>query len=375
MAPASWKALFEPAGPGAHAVEVRVFVRGGHPLLVIPTGPRFPAGTAFALYAPQTLVARIANLAWRWSLPVGFAPGSRRDSVQIDPASPFVRYLASVSCANSATQASSQLPQIVILAGNPHAPAPRYLVQVFNPAREPIAVVKTGVGPAAAQLISREADFLEAAAGRTEHSLLAVPRVLGRFSHDHLCAFTMQFVRGASPRPAQAGGIAPVLLSWLDSGRKLRVGEFAAWQRLAKASGADPLFKRLDAALGPVEVHPALFHGDFVPWNIKVSPADGAWTVLDWERGEREGPPGWDWFHYVIQTAMLVEKKTGPPLLRAAREMLASSPFCSYISNTGLAGQEHEWLLAYLLYCRDVLRPKELAPGVESLLAELTRSS
>ena len=41
--------------------------------------------------------------------------------------------------------------------------------------------------------------------------------------------------------------------------------------------------------------------------QITVRPQDGSWVVLDWERGEPEGLPGWDWFHYVVQTGVLVE--------------------------------------------------------------------
>ena len=50
--------------------------------------------------------------------------------------------------------------------------------------------------------------------------------------------------------------------------------------------------------------HPALAHGDCAPWNAKIS--NGACTLLDWERGELAGIPGWDWFHFVIQPAVLV---------------------------------------------------------------------
>jgi len=62
--------------------------------------------------------------------------------------------------------------------------------------------------------------------------------------------------------------------------------------------------ERVTAARAPARrcrsrVYPALTHGDFAPWNVKVSRRQ--WTVLDWERGELAGRAGWDWFHFVMQ--------------------------------------------------------------------------
>ena len=83
------------------------------------------------------------------------------------------------------------------------------------------------------------------------------------------------------------------------------MSETPDWARLEEACAGNSLFSVVAGELGRRSVHPAIHHGDFAPWNIKVSPA-GAWTVLDWERGELTGIPGWDWFHYVIQSAILV---------------------------------------------------------------------
>lgn len=352
---------------------MRVFERNGHPLLIVPLHANVPR-SALALYSPQTLVARAAKAFWGWSFFLGFAPGSHLETVKADASSPFMSFLAQQSCAEAGKGCERKLPGMAILAGNPFAPAPRYLVQVFSTSGKAVAVVKTGVGVDAAALIDREADFLESVARDKQNPLRAVPRILGRFSHEHLTAFAMEYVEGTSPRREDAEKIGGILDSWLDISRRVRVSEIGVWKRLAAASAGDPLFKNIEAALGDVEIHPGLFHGDFVPWNIKVSPMNGAWTVLDWERGEVAGLPGWDWFHYVVQSAMLVEKKSGPALKRVADEMLGSEGLQAYLRRAGLEGHEREWLLAYLLHCRDVLRPREPAPGVASLIRDFGQS-
>jgi hypothetical protein len=376
MEPISWKNLFAPAGPRALPVGVRVFARGGHPLVVVPIYLRAPADALFALYAPQTSFARTAKALWQLSFPLGFAPGSYRDEIRIDSASDFVRFLVSVSGENASNSVDQPIPGFAILVGNPHAPAPRFLVQVFDRSGKPTAVVKTGVGPAAAGLIKREADFLVSATPDPRNRLPAIPAILGRFADAHLNAFAMPFVAGASPstRP-EPGAIPRVLGMWSNRGKKQRVSDLAAWKRLSEAGKSDRTLEQLNSRLGSLEVHPPLFHGDFAPWNIKVSPADKHWTVLDWERGELEGPPGWDWFHYVIQSAMLVEKQTGSTLAQAAESLLACEHLRAYLATAGLEGCERDWLQAYLLHCRYVLKPKEGSPGIESLLAYFSRGS
>ena len=118
--------------------------------------------------------------------------------------------------------------------------------------------------------------------------------------------------------------------------------------------------------------HPALFHGDFAPWNIKVSSKDGTWTVLDWERGEQIGFPTWDWFHYVIQTGILVQKLTTRDLIQRL-EMLFSAPeFRTYLRISGLEGADKILAIAYLLYCVEILQQTEGRQSAKELLGSLT---
>ena len=120
-------------------------------------------------------------------------------------------------------------------------------------------------------------------------------------------------------------------------------------------------------------VHPAIYHGDLAPWNIKVSPA-GAWTVLDWERGEPTGIPGWDWFHYVIQSGILVGRLSTPVLAQRVESLLRSDAFKQYAARAGILGCERDLVLAYLLHVVEVLKPSEGLAASRELLHALSPS-
>lgn len=379
--PLSWKALFT-ASPASQAreIQVRVLLRRGHPLLVLPLRQRVAPAAALALYPAQTPAARLAKALWQMTLRWGFAPGSRLDAFRWDPANPFVEFLASLA-------GTSGLPPFALLAGNPRAPGRRFLVLVFDAAGKSAAVVKAGADAQGAALVEREAAFLSKAAERTRQVActgggrvgpdknvrtpalcMGIPGLRGQMAADAVRAFATDFIPGASPLPGQAGGIVPILNSWLDVERKVSLGQVPAWQRLVQACAGDSRFAALARPLENLAVSPAVFHGDFAPWNIKISPGDGSWTVLDWERGEWVGLPAFDWFHYVLQPAALVRKETPSALVRIAEELLNSPAFAQYATDAGLRGVERQWLLAYLFYCRNVLCPAEGSPRLADLL-------
>ena len=90
--------------------------------------------------------------------------------------------------------------------------------------------------------------------------------------------------------------------------------------------------------------------------------------MLDWERGELTGIPGWDWFHYVIQTGILVEHLPAAALLQKVDGLLQSQAFKEYAQRSGIAGVERNLLLAYLLNCVEVIRPSEGLEQARELL-------
>jgi hypothetical protein len=359
----SWEALFAaPAEPEqAIRVQMRLLRRAGRPFLLLP-GQRRPAAATMDLYPAQTSRARAARTLLRWLLRASLPLGVEKVSLAASPGDPFVRFLSSL-----AGEPIPGLPTMGILAGNPMSEGQRLLLLVFDARQRPVAVVKAGLSRQARALIEKEESFLASVPESTH----AVPRLRARFESPRLRALALDFFAGDSPRPRQEAALAPLLESWVNPNRKLAVSDTPDWARLEKACSGNNLFPPVAAQLRSRGVHPAICHGDLAPWNIKVSPA-GVWTVLDWERGELTGVPGWDWFHYVIQSAILVGHLPTSALVRRVGGLLSSESFQRYAARAGIAGCERELLLAYLLHVVEVIKPSEGLVPTRDLLHALS---
>jgi hypothetical protein len=161
-----------------------------------------------------------------------------------------------------------------------------------------------------------------------------------------------------------------LLESWLDPKRKITVSDAPDWVRLERACSGDRLFRVITERQKGKTFRAALHHGDLAPWNIKVSSA-GAWTVLDWERGELTGVPGWDWFHYVIQSAILVGHLPTSALVQRVEGLLGSEAFRRYAERASFLGSQRELALAYLLHVAEVIKPSEGLAATRELLQAL----
>ena len=112
-------------------------------------------------------------------------------------------------------------------------------------------------------------------------------------------------------------------------------------------------------------------HGDFAPWNIR---AEGdRWTVIDWERGRLLGIPGWDWFHYWIQSDALVLRKSEGDILERLERLIEHPAFRAFAARAGIAGREKALIFAYLLHAVFVLRQTEGLATIAGLLASFAR--
>ncbi len=360
----NWQDLFSPGGPASSAsVRLWVLRKDGHPFLLLPTRPRL-AAQALGLYPAQTAKARLAKAVLRVvlqaRLPLPLPVVSLRISAQDD----FASYLR-----RRAGSAPPAFPPMAVLAGNARTPGRRLLVLLFGPDHKPLAVVKAGLTSTGRELIDREKSFLASVAPGTP----GVPALRGDFQSPRIAAFSLDFVEGISPSSSDETAVAPLLDAWRREDQLVSVVETAAWRRLAAACPAHPLLDRLTAALAPRRVHPVLFHGDFAPWNLKRPRTGGPCVALDWERGEAVGIPGWDWFHFVLQSAILAEKLPTTAVQRRAEQLLASPAFQSYAARCRVSGAERELVLAYLIYCVEVLRPSEGLAATRALLETLTR--
>jgi hypothetical protein len=225
------------------------------------------------------------------------------------------------------------------------------------------------VGDAAAKRTRAEATFLKSI--RTEE--VCAPAVLGEFREGGTEALALAYAPGRNPDPQDVGPLAKLLGSWVRADQAVRVTELPAWQRLADAAHGTPQFRALHSALEPVRCHPAVFHGDFAPWNVRVCPTTKRWTVLDWERGEVAGPPGWDWFHFFIQTETLVRHARPETIVARAEALFAGAEFRGYAGKAGIEAWARPLFLAYLLYCAEVMPPAEGSQTARDLLNAFAR--
>src|ERR1017187_7043592 len=344
----SWEDLFAaPEGQGQRVgIEMRLLRKAGRPFLMLPSQPHAAAATT-DLYPAQTGRARVARALMRCLLRASLPLGTERVSLAISPGDEFARFLSSLVGAQGAG-----LPILGMLAGNPASDGQRFLLLVFNASQRPVAVVKAGLSPRARTLVEQEERFLDAVPEKT----VGVPRLRARFESSRLRALALDFVPGDSPRPRDEAALPTLLTAWVDATQDVMVSDTSDWKRLQEAAPASGLFPVLAGELRGRKVHPAIHHGDFAPWNIKVSAA-GTWTVLDWERGELTGIPGWDWFHYVIQSGILVGHVPTLVLAQRVESLLSSDAFRRYATRGGILGCERELVLAYLLHVVEVIKP------------------
>ena len=270
----------------------------------------------------------------------------------------MVRFLSSLAGAPA-----GRLPVFGILAGNPMSEGQRLLLLVFDPRQRPVAVVKAGLSEPAKGLIEKEESFLKAVPEGTR----AVPRLRTAFQSPRVRALALDFFAGDSPRAQHEAEIPPLLESWIDPNRNIACSRYPGLEAAGAGRTGNGLFPGVAAQLRGQSIHPAIHHGDFTPWNIKVSPA-GVWTVLDWERGELTGIPGWDWFHYIIQSAILVERLPASAVVQRVEGLLESAAFRQYAARGGIVGCERELVLAYLLHVVEVIKPSEGLEPTRGLL-------
>jgi len=331
----------------AQEIPMRLVRKNGRPFLLLPRDSRLAAAT-LVMYPAQSLRARVARLGLRAALTAGLSAGTEKLYLSLSDANPFVRFLAGCS---GGTDAS--VPSFGVLAGNPAAPGQRFVFLIFNASGNPAIVVKVGITDDARKLIRREREFLAAVPG-----ISGIPQLRNTFESADADAIAIDFVAGHSPKAKDEQQIPRVLESWILPDRKVSISRTRVWSELETAAAANPLFRELSKKLSTASVNAAIFHGDFAPWNIKVS-QDGPWAVFDWERSDTVGLPGYDWFHFLIQTRILVAHESTDSVIQQLEALIGSADFQSYSAKANISGIERELAILYLLHHNEVIHPAE----------------
>jgi hypothetical protein len=343
-------ALFAQSGPPRQPVTFswRLVRRGKQPFFLLPEAS-CGASTSLELYSAQRPQARLWRRLVPWLMESPAAGLFPRVTLQVDAASDWMQFLGE----------QSGLP-----AGLLRAPAiklglisearVRLVLLLCDAGDYPVRVIKVGLNPQGRASTEREADLLS----RLPVGLIGCTGITGRFSNAAMSAFATAFFSGKCLTTDV--GIQKLFHAWLDGGPPEPIENLAGWQELDSAalSAGVPQWPIIRNALAGQVVHPTLFHGDFTPWNVRMTNLETI-RAYDWESGHLKGIPGWDWFHFVIQTSLLV-KDHSPQRVAAELEQLLDSPrFQYYARKARISHVIEPLLLAYLLYRRKVLR----APG------------
>lgn len=322
----------------------RVHRKHGQPFALIPSG----GGHGLACLLPaQSVPARIYRSLAEFAEIAGIPFPLETRSLRFDESSSFVQFLHEVG--------DSRRPPM-LLPGNPNGPAPRLVVIALGTEGRPSVVIKAGGTGSARELVRRESHFLKSLSSRK-----GIPVNRGILDDVGCTAFAMDFAEGKSPPwSANPDRLKELLVQWINDSKTMRVREAAPWHALEQSlEGRRPFWLEQFA---DTMIHPCIFHGDFAPWNVRVDP-NGTWMVIDWERGELEGMPGWDWLHFVLQPAILVRKWDVGRVRELAEATISSPEFLHYLGASfpeGLSpGTPQALLRGYFLYNWNVLQPTE----------------
>lgn len=315
----------------------RVICRGGEPLCYLPAKPRAAAHT-MQLYPAQRRLARVGRGCVRALLRMGVPLPLRRGT-------PPPLSLAEATWIGPGKEIAGKMDDklLGVLAGNVHARGRRYVYLLFDSNGHPLCVAKVGFTVSAREKVEAERSFLLVQGAANS----AIPPVWGYVANEDMQGLLLPYWHG---RPAPVHGaeedIAPIMDRWI---RSEPPRPWDAWDELAVLHSS-PFRDELEGRA----FTPVLQHGDFAPWNVLVD-GQGQWQIIDWERGTDCGVPGWDWFHYLVQPAILVDEAPADQVYRRVQTLIRSTAFQSYARSTGMSGIEWPLFWAYLQHMRTLL--------------------
>ncbi len=329
--------------------EWRLISRQGRPFMLLPCGLQ-SARTGLNLYSAQRLRAKI----WRGILPgLLQAPLSRffeRVRFQADASAEILQFMAQQVAmpAERIFPAAIKLSDVGIRS--------RLVLLLCDEGGRPTRVIKAGLNATGRAATDLEADFL----AQLPTNKLGCIRMTGRLSTPKVSAFATDYFPGASPH--DDAGLEHLFHDWLDRDESVPLAGLPVWRELAAAVGApdQKAWLQINSTLTGKTVRPTLYHGDFAPWNIRVVNSRNL-QAFDWERGSLRGVPGWDWFHFTIQTAILARRYSAERAAAEVEQLIHSSRFQKYAAAAGISDCVQPLVLAYLLHHVWVTKPLRAA--------------
>jgi hypothetical protein len=325
----------------------RLIRRKGKPFMLLPSRLT-NARAGLKIYSAHRLRAKI----WRAFLPLLLRTPStslfERIQFEADAGSEIMQFLAR----QSGVPANRLQLSGIKFGGETRGS--RLVLLLCDETRRPVSVVKVGLSATGRRATDREADLLE----KLPPGMLGCIRMTGRMKTPSLSVFATSYFPGDSPN--NDAGMEHLFHTWLNPGPSVPLASLEPWREFAAVMAeADPgAWQILNLALAGKTVHSTLYHGDFAPWNIRAVNSQNLQTY-DWERGHLQGIPGWDWFHFFVQTAVLARRHSAERVAAEVEQLLLSERFQKYAAEAGISDIAQPLLLAYLLHQKWIVQPRE----------------
>jgi hypothetical protein len=326
--------------------------RKGRPFLLLPTSA-FDPHVALQLYSAQRFRAKIMRALLPFILKTPAAFLFPRVRIRMDPASEMIQFMA--------RQSGVPVEQVRAPAIKVGGSA-RFVMLLCGTANRPVKVLKVGLHPGGLvglhpdgwEATEREANQLE----RLPPDLVGCIHMTGRLSTPAFTTFATTYFSGDSPRDDE--GMEHLFHAWLNPHAPVPIESLHAWGELMAAfSHIDPqMWQMLSQSVAGKKVHSTIHHGDFAPWNIRAASQQNL-QVFDWERGQAQGIPGWDWFHFFVQTAILARRYHEKRVAAEVEHLLQSPRFQVYAAAARIKDIIKPLFLAYLIHQKMVVKPVE----------------
>ena len=328
--------------------EWRLVRRKRRPFLLLPDTAA-DARVSLALYSAQRRRAKI----WRALFPLLFRTPAAflfdRVRLRADTSSEMIQFLAQQSGVPV-----EELSAPPIKFGGVAAHKSRLALLLCDETKRPLKVVKVGLNATGRAATKREADLLE----RLPPNTIGCIRLTGRLATMELAAFATEYFPGESP--ADDAGLEILFHAWLNPASPVPLESLDSWCELEAVAAVNhpAAWSVLRAAVAGKNIHSTLHHGDFAPWNIRAINSNNL-QAFDWERGHLHGIPGWDWFHFIIQTAILARRHSVERAAAEVEQLIQSPRFEKYAAAAGISEIVRPLVLGYLLHHQWVVRPLE----------------
>lgn len=308
----------------------------GHVLLGLPAD-REAAMITLGLYQPQSLIAKVFARGLFLLIFVRLHRLLPRLDLELRGGGPL------------AVLASSQ-ERMGFLLGNPGAKARRAMVVYHN--ESGYGVDKIGLDEVSRASVTAETAVIQS----LPKKVVGLPILAGINESDDWASYSTKYIRGTSPRKKDDSLVVALLSEWMKGNKGQALKNTRQWSCMAEYAiehkDLDIWGELCDASL--LQVKMGIFHGDFAPWNLKKSD-EGEISVLDWENGCNCGPAGWDWLHYLIQRATLVDGLDSTKTLNTCRSWAETDRGEKFLSEAGWGGRVDLWIGTYLVYSNWIL--------------------